>query len=621
MDHRVPPLASQSEINGGGSIAALVDRLETAFTRDPLQTSEAPKARARRRRSISDDPQPRSLRAALWQFRAAALGIGAMSGLVNLLYLTGSLFMMQVYDRVLPSRSVPTLVALGALTLTLYVFQALMDLLRTRLLSRVAAAIEIDLTCDVFRLLAQPVAGKDGGEPQQPLRDLDQLRTFLSGTGPTAILDLPWIPIYLALCFLFHPLIGWSVAVGALLLGTVALATELQSRAPARDASRIAAERGVLAESGRRNAGAIAAMGMTDALAARWGDVAGRYLAEQQRASDIVHGYLALSKFLRIGLQSAVLGLGAYVVINDQATGGVMIASSILTARALAPVEAAIANWRGFIGARQGARRLFARLGDLRTRAPFALPAPTESFAVEGLSVTVPGQSRLLVRDVTFRLQAGDGLGIIGPSASGKSSLLRALLGIWEPARGVVRFDDAARDQWAPAQIGPHIGYLPQEVELFAGSVADNIARFDPEADEETIIAAARAAGVHDLIVRLPAGYETQIGQDGTALSAGQRQRIGLARALYGNPFLVVLDEPNSNLDMPGEDALTRALLGVRQRGGIAIVVAHRTSALVALDKVAVMGEGCLQAFGPKEQVLRNTVMNAPVPARAAKFG
>ena len=621
MDHRVPPFASQSNVGGGGSVADLVGRLKTEFTRDPLPTSPTPNVSAGRRRSSSGDPQPRSLRTALWQFRAAALGIGAMSGLVNLLYLTGSLFMMQVYDRVLPSRSVPTLVALGALTLTLYVFQALMDLLRTRLLSRVAAAIETDLTCDVFRLLAQPVGGKDGGEPQQLLRDLDQLRTFLSGTGPTAILDLPWIPIYLALCFLFHPLIGWSVAVGALLLGTVALATELQSRAPAREASRVAAERGILAESGRRNAGAIAAMGMTDALAARWGDVAGRYLAEQQRASDIVHGYLALSKLLRISLQSAVLGLGAYVVINDQATGGVMIASSILTARALAPVEAAIANWRGFIGARQGAKRLFARLGDLRSKAPFALPAPRDSFAVEGLSVAAPGQARLLVRDVTFRLQAGDGLGIIGPSASGKSSLLRALLGIWEPARGVVRFDDAARDQWASAQLGPHVGYLPQEVELFAGSVADNIARFDPEADEGTIIAAARAAGVHDLIVRLPAGYETQIGQDGTALSAGQRQRIGLARALYGDPFLVVLDEPNSNLDMPGEDALTRALLGVRQRGGIAIVVAHRTSALVALDKVAVLGEGCLQAFGPKEQVLRSTVLNPPVPARTAKFG
>jgi PrtD family type I secretion system ABC transporter len=312
-------------------------------------------------------------------------------------------------------------------------------------------------------------------------------------------------------------------------------------------------------------------------------------------------------------LQSAVLGVGAYLVIQQQATPGVIIASSILTSRALAPIELAIAHWRAFVGARQGWRRLSDLLAVLPPQeSPMALPAPSATLSVESASVLVPGGQRLVVQDATFARKAGNGLGIIGPSASGKSSLARMIVGVWAPARGKVRLDGAAIEQWHPEELGRHIGYLPQDVELFAGSVAANIARFDPEPKPETVIAAAKAAGVHELILRLPEGYETDIGEGGTALSAGQRQRVALARALYGEPFLVVLDEPNSNLDADGEEALRIAILGIRQRGAIAVIVAHRPSALAGVDLVLTLAGGRMQAFGPKEEVLKAVLQQDP---------
>jgi ATP-binding cassette subfamily C protein len=359
-------------------------------------------------------------------------------------------------------------------------------------------------------------------------------------------------------------------------------------------------------------------MGMAGRVGALWGKSNDRFMAAQQQASDIAGGLGAVSKVLRMALQSAVLGVGAYLVVEQQATAGVIIAGSILSARALAPVELAIANWRGFVSARQGWKRLVELLAALPQRAePMALPRPGATLSVEGVSAAPPGTQRFVVQDVAFALRAGNGLGIIGPSASGKSSLARLLVGVWSPLRGKVRLDGAAVEQWDPEALGQHIGYLPQDVELFAGTVAENIARFDPKRDAEAVLAAAKAANVHDLILRLPDGYETQIGEGGAALSAGQAQRVALARALYGDPFVVILDEPNSNLDAEGEQALTQAILGVRARGGIAIVIAHRPSALAGVDLVLVMAEGKVQAFGPKDEVLSKVLRRAPVSAAA----
>ena len=316
-----------------------------------------------------------------------------------------------------------------------------------------------------------------------------------------------------------------------------------------------------------------------------------------------------LSRVMRLVLQSLVLGLGAYLVINQEATAGVIIASSILMSRALAPVELAIANWKGFVAARQARRRLSEMLALLPPgRQPLSLPKPEMTLSVESVSASPPGNGRIVVQDVAFALKSGDGLGIIGPSAAGKSSLARLIVGVWQPVRGKVRLDGAALDQWSPESLGRHIGYLPQDVELFDGTIAENISRFEAEPDANAIIAAAKSAGVHELVVRLPEGYDTRIGEAGAALSAGQRQRVALARALYGDPFLVVLDEPNSNLDSEGEEALTAAMRSVRSRGGIIIVIAHRASALAAVDQVLVLNQGRQQAFGPRDEVLHTVL-------------
>jgi PrtD family type I secretion system ABC transporter len=350
-----------------------------------------------------------------------------------------------------------------------------------------------------------------------------------------------------------------------------------------------------------------------------WSAANERYIEAQQRSSDVAGGLGGVSKVMRMALQSAILGVGAYLVIEQQATAGVIIASSILTSRALAPVELAIANWRGFVAARQSWKRLRELFAALPEQAhPLALPRPSVSLSVEGASAIPPGGQRFVLQDASFSLKAGDGLGVIGSSASGKSSLARLLVGVWAPVRGKVRLDGAALDQWVPDAIGPHIGYLPQDVELFAGTVAENIARFDPDREPDAVIAAARAANVHDLILRLPDGYETQIGEAGTALSAGQCQRVALARALYGDPFLIVLDEPNSNLDTEGEQALTQAILRARARGRIVVVIAHRPSALAAVDLVLVMADGRAQAFGPKDEVLSKVLRRGAGSGSAA---
>ena len=411
----------------------------------------------------------------------------------------------------------------------------------------------------------------------QPLRDLDAVRSFLGSMGPGAFFDLPWLPFYLAICFAFHWLIGVTALVGAIILVILTLITEFMSRQPARETLTLASRRNDIAATSRRNAEVLVAMGMAGRLTKRWSEANEKYLAGNQRASDVTGGLGAIAKVMRMMLQSAVLGVGAYLVIYQEATAGIIIAGSILSARALAPVDLAIANWNGFVAARQSWQRLNRLLETIPAQAAQTLlQSPSSRLSVEAVSIVPPGDQRVIVQDVNFVLEAGHGLGVIGPSGSGKSSLVRALVGVWQPVRGKVRLDGAALDQWSSEVLGRHVGYLPQDVELFGGTVAQNICRFDPDAKSEGIIAAAKAAGVHDMIIKMRDGYDTQIGEQGGALSAGQAQRVALARALYGDPFLIVLDEPNSNLDSEGEEALTRAIRGARERGAIVVVVAHR---------------------------------------------
>ena len=560
------------------------------------------------------------LRAALAACKGALFGIAAFSGLINLLMLTGSLFMLEVYDRVLPSRSVPTLVGLSILAAILFTFQMLLEITRGRLLVRIGGRLDSRLSPRVYDAVVR-MRSKPGSDGQQPVRDLDTVRSFLSSTGPNALFDLPWVPLYLAICFAFHTLIGVAALGGAIVLMSLTVLTELLSRRPVKAATAHAAARNRFAEASRRNAEVIMAMGLSERLLARWLDLGRDYVAQQKRASDVAGGLGSAGRALRMALQSAVLGVGAYLVIQQEATAGIIIASSILSGRALAPIDLAIANWKGFVSARQGWRRLDEVLAAMPASATrLELPAPTHTLSLEAVSIVPPGAKSPVVHDVGFSLAAGSALGIVGPSASGKSSLVRAIVGVWPAIRGCVRLDRATIDQWTPAARGHHVGYLPQDVELFEGSIAQNIARFDPDAPAAAVIAAAKAAGVHDLIVNLPAGYETEIGERGTALSAGQQQRIALARALYGEPFLVVLDEPNSNLDAEGEEALTTAILGVRARGGIVIIVAHRPSALAAVDHVLAMVRGSQQAFGPKDEVLARLTRREPNAPAALKI-
>ncbi|HVR56910.1 MAG TPA: type I secretion system permease/ATPase [Pseudolabrys sp.] len=559
-------------------------------------------------------PVRSELAEALAACRGAFYGTALISGMSNILMLTGAMFMLEIYDRVLPSRSMPTLVGLLVLAAALFTALGILDAIRGRILVRIGGALDETLSGRVYdTLMRLPLRIGARSDGTQPLRDLDAVRSYLSGLGPVALFDLPWIPLYLAICFAFHPLIGFAALAGAIILIVLTLLTEILMRAPARAATEAAVARNGLAEASRRNAEALVAMGMAGHIAARWSEANRQYMRSQQEASDLGGGLGAISKVLRMMLQSGVLAVGAYLVIHQEASAGIIIAASILSARALAPVDLAIANWKGFVAARQSWQRLNRLLTMSPARlTPMQLQKPVQRLTVEAVSASPPGVPKVVVQDITFELEAGQGLGIIGPSGSGKSSLVRLLVGVWQPVRGNVRLDGAALDQWASDALGRHIGYLPQDVELLAGTVAENIARFEPNPDNEAVIAAAKAVGVHDLIVRLPGGYDTPIGEQGSALSAGQAQRVALARAVYRDPFLVVLDEPNSNLDSEGEEALTRAILGVRERMGIIIVVAHRPSAIAGVDRLLMMNQGKAQAIGPKDEVL-SKVLQRPL--------
>ncbi|MGY3036913.1 ATP-binding cassette subfamily C protein [Bradyrhizobium sp. USDA 4354] len=542
--------------------------------------------------------------------RRAAVGLAFVSGAINMLMLTAPLFMLQVYDRVLASRSIPTLVGLACLALGLYLFQAFLDVVRARILLRVGERIDRQISARVHEAIIRlPLETRTVGDGLQPLRDLDNVRTFLGTQAPTALFDLPWMPLYLAICFLFHVWIGVTALSGALILMSLTIATEWLTRGSLRETTRQGMERNARMDAGRRNAEVVRAMGMNDALAARWSAVNGTYLISNRHTGDVASVFSASSRAIRQILQSAILGVGAYLVIGQEVTAGVMVASSIMMGRALAPVDLAIAGWKPFIAARQSWRRLSDLLVLVPSSSPvLALSAPAGSLTAEALTIIPPGKKTPTVTGVSLSLSAGSALGVIGPSGSGKSTLIRALVGVWTPAVGRIRLDGASLDQWDRRALGSHVGYLPQGVDLFEGTISENIARFSDNPDPAVVVAAARSAGAHDLITRFEQGYQTNIGESGSALSAGQRQRIGLARALYGDPFLVVLDEPNANLDADGERAVIQAIAAIRARGGIAIVVAHRPSALGAVDHVLMMEGGRCKAFGPRDAVLSHVL-------------
>ncbi|MEM8724079.1 MAG: type I secretion system permease/ATPase [Pseudomonadota bacterium] len=552
------------------------------------------------------------LRSALARSKSALISVGWLSAIINILLLGGPIYMLLIYDSVMPSGSTATLFGLLAMIVMLYLFQGLFDLLRIRILGDVAAALDARMTGRVHRAISQLAlhAGEDGDDGLTPMRDLDSIRSFLSSPGPGALMDLPWLLLFVGLLTVLHAWLGVTAFVGALVLIALTLLNDRASRGPSEEASVARAYRAKLANDNRRHVEVIRALGMGERMYDMWHAANAQLNAAQDRVTRTGSLLSGVSRIFRLFLQSLVLTVGALLYLAGEASGGIVFAASILAARALAPIDQAIAHWGAFTSARQGwARldRLFEAFPneDLQTT---RLPAPAESLRVEQLAVVPPGSETPVLEGIAFELEAGDALGIIGPSAAGKTTLSRALVGLWFPLDGAVRLDGASLDQWDPDELGAHLGYLPQHVELFDGTIAQNIARFEPNPSSDTVIAAAKTAGVHDMILGLAGGYDAQIGAGGAQLSAGQRQRIGLARALYGDPFLVVLDEPNSNLDADGEEALDRAIGDARARGAIVALVAHRPSALRQVNKVLVLQNGRMSGFGERDDVLSRMV-------------
>jgi len=548
------------------------------------------------------------LGAALKRYRATLVTVAVLSGLLNVLVLAGSFYLMMIYDSVLPSHSLPTLVGLFALVTIAYGFQGLFEHGRGKLLSSVGSQLERQLSRRVQRAMADMtrLGGKTAGDGLAPMRDLDQVRSFLTGTGPATLLDLPWVGFFLIVLGLLHYWLGLFALAGALVLIALTVVTHKIGVEPTRDLARLTAERSGQAETTLHHVEVLTVLGMRSAMERRWETINHGYLAAQDRLSGVAGKLGSFSKVFRLFLQSAILSVGALLVIDGKASGGVIFAASLLFGRALAPVDMAIGNWRSFTATKAS----WARLNELLAAVPpvaavnVDLPLPTRELRVEGLQAAPPGHPMPAVSNVGFTIEAGSVVGVIGPSGAGKSSLARTLVGAWAPRRGSVRLDGATIDQWPTERLGQAIGYLPQSVELFDGTIAENIARFSARPDSDAVIEAAKLAGVHEMIVRMPLGYETPIGRDGSWLSAGQRQRIGLARALYGNPFLLVLDEPNSNLDQEGEVALETAIDAARARGCIVIVVAHRPAILAQATHIVLLRNGRMEGFGPRDEVL-----------------
>jgi PrtD family type I secretion system ABC transporter len=554
------------------------------------------------------------LEAALKGARRQLVHAGVMSFFVNILMLAGPIYMLQIYDRVLSSGSQETLAVITLLTLGLFTAMALLDHVRTALLARAGDDFEGRLQGPLFdHAMDQSATGSP--VPEQALRDLRAIRQFVASPALTAVFDAPWIPFFLTLVFLMHWLLGIVALIGLIALIALAMVTESSSRESNRSAQGVAMKSDLLAQSSFRNAGAADAMGMRGALRRRWLALTENLRNTSLIASDRIGGLSAVSRATRLFLQSAILGAGAFLAIKGEVSPGVMIAASIITGRALAPAEIVTGQWRSFAATNEAFRRLQTLIGDLRGAEPrTALPAPKGAITVERLYCRPGAAKTPVLKNLNFAVNAGDVVGIIGPSAAGKSTLARTLVGVEKPLGGEVRLDGASLQHWDADALGPHIGYLPQEIELFGGSAAQNIARFSENQEADKVIAAAKAAGAHDMIQAFPDGYDTEIGDRGRHLSSGQRQRLALARALYGDPALVVLDEPNSNLDAEGDAALTEAVKNLKARGATVVIVAHRPAAIAFVDKLLLLVDGELKAYGPRDEVLKRIAPKGVAP-------
>jgi PrtD family type I secretion system ABC transporter len=545
------------------------------------------------------------------RLKAFFLHAGLFSLAINLLLLVPPLYMLQVFDRVLASRSEATLLVLTLAAIGALLVMALLDVLRARLLMVAGVALDRRLGPQVIEGLLAQAARLNGREPAHGLRDVNTLRAFCGGPGLLALFDAPWLPLFLLIIFLFHPVMGAVAIGGAVLMIVLAVLNELFTREPLERAQAEARRAGRFIDTNLRNAEVVGALGMQAAVTRRWAALNDTALREQMRAGRIGGTYSGLTKFARQLIQLAMLGVGAYLVVDQHLTPGVMIAATILLGRALAPVEALVAGWRSLVEARSAWRRLRQLFAATPASQPATqLPPPAGALDVEKVVFALKGAERPIIRGASFSLRPGEALGLIGPSASGKSTLARLIVGIWKPLSGAVRLDGADVGAWPRERLGPYIGYLPQDVELFGGSVAENIARLG-EPDPAEVVRAAQRAHVHELILRLPQGYDTDIGEAGQALSPGQRQRVGLARALYGAPRLVVLDEPNANLDHEGEEALLRTLQCLRAEGATVVIVAHRPSLLRGVDKLAVLREGSIDMLGPCAEVMARLTRGA----------
>jgi ATP-binding cassette subfamily C protein EexD len=554
-----------------------------------------------------------SLQVALKACKGSFISVGFFSFFVNALMLVPSFYMLQVYGRVVTSGSVTTLVMLTLIMTLLLVTMGALEWTRSRIMIRASTRLDVLLSRDVYRASFKRALDTGGMDASaQALNDLTGLRQFLTGSGLFAFFDVPWLPVYIGVMFLFHPWYGWIAIASAIILLLLAVVNERLTSKKLAQANRENIAASLYTTKNLRNAEVIESMGMLESLMGRWASRQKKVLLLQSQASDAGGLITSASKTFRMLLQSLILGVGAYLAVQHEINPGLMIAGSILIGRALAPIDMMIGSWKGFINARSQYARLTEVLDkQLAEKERMELPAPQGNVLVENLIVSAPGAKSPILRNISFAVPAGTIVGVIGPSASGKSTLARALLGIWPAQHGVVRLDGADVNAWDKRLLGPHVGYLPQDIELFEGSISENIARFG-EVEPVKVIEAAKTAGVHELILQLPEGYDTTIGSDGVNLSGGQRQRIGLARAIYGMPRLIVLDEPNSNLDETGEKALANTLTLLKGAGATVFVITHRTSILAQLDRLLVMAKGSISLYGLRDKVMAE--LNAQPP-------
>ncbi len=536
------------------------------------------------------------------------------SFIVNVLMLTGSLFMLQVYDRVIPSGSIPTLVALSIIVLVLYVYFGVLDYIRSRIFVRIGRRIEENLRARVFDVMSHMSLNKQNPVGSQPVNDLTTIRQYIGGQGPIAFFDMPYVPFYLVVVFMLHWLLGVVATVCAIVIFILALLTERSTRGPAASAHVATNRASIMTEETRRNSEALYSLGMKAAMRNRWIKVQGEALDFQTKANDASASFGSISRVFRMIVQSAMLAVGAFLAVKHEISGGSIVASSIIMGRALAPIEQAVGNWQQFLGVRKAYERLAKLLNSVPViEKRMKLPDPKGFVEVENAIIMLPNADKPILQGIAFKVQPGKGLGIIGPTGAGKSTLARALVGLVPLARGAIRLDGATADQRDSDEHGKMIGYLPQDVQIFDGTVAQNISRFSENPDPSKIVDAAQLANIHDFIMRLPQGYDTQLSEGGSRLSAGQRQRVALARALFGDPVLLVMDEPNSNLDADGEVALDRAIRSCLARKASVIVVAHRPSALLAMDDLLVLANGQMAALGTRDEIMKK-VGGKPTP-------